>query len=231
MSRAGGHIAVCPAGKVEPALLAAIAGGVSERFGIEAVVSMELSDLMFAHNKERNQYHSTAILEKLSETAPPSAVKVIAVTHVDLFIPILTYVHGEAQLGGRSCIISTFRLKGDERQEDYIERMKKEAVHELCHTFDLRHCKDPTCVMHFCRNAKEVDRRSDALCRYCFLMFEDKFRRLAAKEDLGLQTARRSLKDADDRPMEKVTPLRENLEEEDPMERNPGIVVDQGSKA
>ncbi len=48
----------------------------------------------------------------------------------------------------------------------FRERMVKEALHELGHTFKLLHCKDPQCIMHYCRSLRDVDRKSDHLCRY-----------------------------------------------------------------
>jgi archaemetzincin len=134
---------------------------------------------------ERNQYHSTSILEKLSGSAPSHAIKVLAITRVDLFIPILTYVYGEAQLGGKACIISTYRL--DERSSPIgkdvplYERVAKEAVHELGHTFKLRHCRDQACIMHYCRSVADVDRKTDQFCRYCTTLLNDEMKRLAEK--------------------------------------------------
>jgi archaemetzincin len=55
----------------------------------------------------------------------------------------------------------------------------KEAIHELGHTFNLRHCQDVACVMHYCRSMKEVDRKSNQFCRYCAVLLEDEMRRLA----------------------------------------------------
>jgi len=78
--------------------------------------------------------------------------------------------------------VSTFRL--NEGRSDlniapcYIERIVKEAIHELGHTFNLRHCPENTCIMHYCRNEEDVDRKSDELCRYCKIMLEDEIKRL-----------------------------------------------------
>ena len=58
-------------------------------------------------------------------------------------------------------------------------RVLKEAVHELGHTFSLRHCKEQTCIMHYCRRIKDVDRKSDQLCRYCRILLQDETKRLA----------------------------------------------------
>jgi archaemetzincin len=58
-------------------------------------------------------------------------------------------------------------------QEVYLQRVIKEAIHELGHTFNLRHCPDHNCIMHYCRSEKDVDRKSDELCRYCKILLED----------------------------------------------------------
>jgi archaemetzincin len=131
----------------------------------------------------RKQYHSTPILETLAILAPPTALKVLAITKVDLFIPILTHVYGEAQLGGKTCILSTHRfgegLSQGAAAETFQYRIEKEAIHELGHTFNLRHCPDLTCIMHYCRNVREVDRKLNRFCRYCTILLEDELKRLA----------------------------------------------------
>ncbi len=115
--------------------------------------------------------------------SPPEAVKVLALTKVDLFIPILTHVYGEAQLGGKACILSTYRFSEESslaaRTETFHCRLVKEAVHELGHTFNLRHCRDSACVMHYCRSVSEVDRKSNQFCRYCTVILNDEMKRLA----------------------------------------------------
>jgi archaemetzincin len=129
----------------------------------------------------RKQCHSTPILETLSIVSPAEAIKVLAITKVDLFIPILTHVYGEAQLGGKACILSTHRFSEGlaPGAEVFGERILKEAIHELGHTFHLRHCRDASCVMHYCRGIREVDRKSNQFCRYCTVLLQDETRRLA----------------------------------------------------
>ena len=175
-------ILISPVGDLSDELMAALAGEIQRVFGFSVSIESVLQDLSFALDQNRNQHHSTMILEQLAAKAPARAVKAIAIAQVDLFIPILTHVYGEAQLGGTASVVSTFRLNeghsGMNISPKYIDRIVKEAIHELGHTFNLRHCPEDTCIMHYCRNEEDVDRKSDELCRYCKIMLEDEIKRL-----------------------------------------------------
>lgn len=151
-------------------------------FGYRTEIKPLLADVDFALDTKRRQYHSTPILEKLAALAPPRAIKLIAITRVDLFIPILTHIYGEAQLGGKTSIISTYRLQEGVVSTDSnptVEcRAVKESIHELGHTFKLRHCPERTCIMHYCRNIQDVDRKLNQLCRHCTVMLKDELKRI-----------------------------------------------------
>jgi archaemetzincin len=176
-AQAGHTILISPIGAFGADLLAAVAAAIGRVFGARTAVAPLVEDLSFAFAEARGQYHSTPILARLAAAAPPEALKVLALAEVDLFIPILTHVFGEAQLGGRSCIVSAFRL-GDglpayRWRDNLADRLVKESIHELGHTFGLRHCPDPRCTMHYCRSESDVDRKSGELCRYCRVMLAD----------------------------------------------------------
>jgi len=171
------RIALCTVGDIDSLLIEAVSEEVENVFGISADPLSLLDSLAFAYDPKRDQYHSTVILEKLSASVPDTFLKVLAIVQVDLFIPILTYVYGEALLGGKSCIVSTCRLKAGpyfaENPQVFQDRVVKEAIHELGHTFDLRHCRDQSCIMHYCRTLEDVDAKSEHLCRYCSVMLSD----------------------------------------------------------
>ncbi|MFH1985768.1 MAG: peptidase M54 [Pseudomonadota bacterium] len=176
MTRANGTMVLSPIGLLPEELLSEVATAVTRAFGCHTAVVYLLENADFAFDALRHQYHSTAILERLAASSPVHADKILGLTTVDLFIPILTHVFGEAQLGGRACVVSTCRLllpasplPGGSR----YQRISKEAIHELGHTFDLRHCRDPACVMHFCRSENDVDRKSSRFCRYCQVLLDD----------------------------------------------------------
>ena len=176
-SQAEHSIVISTIGDFESGLFKSLSHKISRVFGCSTKTTPILENVDFALDKGRNQYHSTLILERLANEAPSQAIKVLAITDVDLFIPILTHVFGEAQLGGKACIISTYRLKDNlspiNAREAFLHRVVKEAIHELGHTFNLRHCPDDNCLMHYCRSEDDVDRKSEELCRYCGILLKD----------------------------------------------------------
>ncbi len=125
-----------------------------------------------AFNPSRAQYNSSLLLSSLLSIGENFNGKILGVTSVDLFIPVLTYVFGEAQLGGTVSIMSTFRLSETlyglpENNELLTERAIKEAIHELGHTFGLLHCKNYECAMHSSTSIEEVDLKGKKLCGDC----------------------------------------------------------------
>jgi archaemetzincin len=176
-------IVIAPIEKFADELLARIGSAVERIYGWKTQVRPLLRNVDFAYDARREQYHSTEILQKLAARAPGRTAKILALTKVDLFIPILTYVYGEAQLGGTACIISTHRLQIDEAAGNpgngsLENRIIKEAIHELGHTFNLHHCPEHTCIMHYCRSVDDVDRKSNQLCRHCTVLLGDEMKRM-----------------------------------------------------
>jgi archaemetzincin len=122
-----------------------------------------------AFDARRKQHASGVILRWLVEHGPRGG-KVLGVTDRDLFIPILTYVFGEAQLGGAAALVSIARLVEDVElfgPELLVERLAKEAVHEVGHAFGLVHCETEGCVMGRSPAVREVDEKSAELCAEC----------------------------------------------------------------
>ncbi|MBU2511573.1 archaemetzincin family Zn-dependent metalloprotease [bacterium] len=171
---------ISPIGHFNDDLLQHISRHITETYAHCVSIESIVNRIDFAYDQNRNQYHSTPILDKLTKVLKPDISKVIALTSMDLFIPILTHVYGEAQLGGKSCIVSVARLKegleNGNSQEAFHDRIIKEVLHELGHTFNLLHCKDKSCVMHYCRCIRDVDQKSNCLCRYCKVLLNDQLK-------------------------------------------------------
>lgn len=121
-----------------------------------------------AYDARRKQWSSSRILAWLARAGPEEG-RVLGVTDMDLFIPILTFVFGEAQVGGRVAVVSTARLQEPGLRDERIvlERLAKESVHEMGHLLGLLHCDAPGCVMGRSAGVGDVDRKRSELCRSC----------------------------------------------------------------
>ncbi len=133
----------------------------------------------------RGQRSSTRILRWLLGHVPPGADKVVGLTDADLFIPVLTFVFGEAQLGGRAAVVSTARLSNrydgsPAAAATVAARLTKECLHELGHTFGLVHCAAPDCVMARSNAVQDVDRKRAGFCAGCRQRLRN---RVAERED------------------------------------------------
>ena len=140
-------------------------------------LNLEL-DIETVFNTRRHQYHSTEILAYLLRQMPDDTERILAVTDLDLYIPILTFVFGEAQLRGHAAVVSCHRLKNEfygipADNDILMDRLIKEAVHELGHTYGLTHCSNYTCVMHASTYVEEIDIKDYHFCPNCQALLED----------------------------------------------------------
>jgi archaemetzincin len=123
-----------------------------------------------AYDSVRNQYHSTRILAMLETNIHALNVqKLLGLTALDLYVPGMNFVFGEARLPGRTGIVSTYRLKprSPETEETLDERVLKEAVHEIGHMLRLKHCLNRSCVMYFSNQLSDTDRKKATFCDTC----------------------------------------------------------------
>lgn len=160
-------------GATGPALdvLEGLAAALTRVFRAPCQIRPDVFDVSFALDAGRRQYHSTAILQSMERRCDPDA-RILGVTSCDLFVPVLTFVFGEAQLDGNCATVSLARLKeeayGLPPRDDLLrERLLKEAVHELGHTFGLRHCADWRCVMTSSHAVERLDVKTVEFCANC----------------------------------------------------------------
>ncbi len=111
------------------------------------------------------------MLQLISDT-PPDTFRILGITELNLLIPIFTFLFGEAQLDGKGALVSTHRLHnqfyGIPENKDLLKnRLLKEAIHELGHTFGLIHCFTLKCVMKSSTYVEEIDQKSTDFCRLC----------------------------------------------------------------
>lgn len=126
----------------------------------------------YAYNDTRCQYNSKLILKHLLEHDFPDTLRLVGVTGVDLYVPILQFVFGLAQIQGQCAVISLHRLWPEfyDRPPDrdlLLARVEKTALHELGHTFGITHCRDRRCVMYSSTRIEDTDVKPPDFCPTC----------------------------------------------------------------
>jgi archaemetzincin len=159
-------------GDVDGRLPMQLAPAMASLFRMPTEVLPVCLDPEFAYHGERQQYHSSEILQAMQSFVGPDSWRVLGITLVDLYIPILTFVFGEAQIGGPCGLVSAHRLRqefyGLPADRDLLQqRLLKEAVHEIGHTIDLTHCDDYQCAMAPSHTVEWIDLKDSLLCPSC----------------------------------------------------------------
>lgn len=166
------YIDIVPIGKIEEATLISLKHSLFQAFKIQTRIRNRPIALSTVYDPIRNQYNSSGLLVQLINDLPSETLKILGVTELDLFIPIFTFLFGEAQLNGAGALVSTHRLHNPfygipENQALFENRLLKESIHELGHTFGLIHCFTLRCVMNTSTYVEEIDQKSANFCRSC----------------------------------------------------------------
>ncbi|MGD1006288.1 MAG: archaemetzincin family Zn-dependent metalloprotease [Ignavibacteriaceae bacterium] len=153
-------------------LLKNLTAELSKRFSCKTNIINLSIDIDNFLSKERGQYFSTQIIAEAVKLTPGFNGKVILLTNVDIYVPVLTFIFGEAQLNGKHSIVSVCRLheefySGESNDSLLLQRTIKEVLHELGHNYGLVHCLNWDCVMHSSPGIEEVDIKGAAFCRSC----------------------------------------------------------------
>ena len=93
----------------------------------------------YAYRHGRLQYDAAEIINTLASVAGKVPLT-LGVTRYDLCTPILTFVYGESQLGGKAALISLYRIT-DEKTDVTCTRAAKIGLHEVGHMLGIGHCR------------------------------------------------------------------------------------------
>jgi archaemetzincin len=163
-------ITLKPLGNIADEIMEELKDRVGGIFHCPVEIKAGFGDLAQAYDPQKKQYLSSKLLAALGKAERES--RVVGIADVDLYVPRLNFVFGEADIVSGTAIVSLCRL----RQEYYglapdealfLERATKEIVHEVGHTFGLGHCPNNKCVMHFSNSLADTDLKEALFCNKC----------------------------------------------------------------
>lgn len=168
-------------GPIDPEILRRLRTAIGKILSLPVRVLRPQPLPLHTYHVVRHQYHSTQLLAHLLAENNSGAFRILGVTAADLYIPIFTFVFGEAQLDGKAAIISLARPRGDidgfmPPRQVYLRRLIQLSLHELGHTFALGHCRQDACLMGFSANLEKLDQKKLAFCEYCQVLLADYLR-------------------------------------------------------
>jgi len=149
-----------------------IAEAIEQEFNCQVITRESRMDLSDYYDPARRQYNGNKLLKAVNSISGQDSMKTIGLFNVDLFIPILTYIFGQAILNGRTGIASLYRLSNERYglgadEKLLFERFAKVVIHELGHAFGLIHCTTSNCIMRPGTYVEDIDQKSRNFCPNC----------------------------------------------------------------
>jgi len=154
-----------PYGAIEPLALSVLAANIQAVAGLPTRIQPARPHPEDAFIPTRYQFDAVKVVNALGGEKDGARFR-MGVIQRDLCIPILTYVYGEAQLGGSAAVISFHRLQHIDPKVSY-ERGAKIAIHEAGHLLGLGHCREPGCLMRFSKQLEQLDSLPIRFCPAC----------------------------------------------------------------
>ncbi|MDY0220742.1 MAG: hypothetical protein RBR67_06370 [Desulfobacterium sp.] len=154
-------LGILPLGTVDQQIIGSVAEAFAGQLGIDVKFFSPGEPPGYAFDRHRIQYDAALIIKNVESMDFKSCRRVVALVDVDLFVPVFTFVFGEARKGGGAAVASVFRLG------DQPERIVKITLHEFGHLCMLDHCHQQGCVMNFSSDLGTLDKLPPCFCRYC----------------------------------------------------------------
>ena len=166
-------VAIQPLGPVKPADVQKVKASIEALYVVTVEILPEKPLPKAAYYKPRDRYKADDILDALANETPERIQKVIGFTTRDISTTNDEGkdwgIFGLGLMGGKACVVSTFRLRAGKADEKlFHERLIKVVNHELGHTFGLDHCPVDGCLMHSAEGKiATVDAESGKPCAAC----------------------------------------------------------------
>jgi archaemetzincin len=126
------RIFIVSIGSVDPDILRNIANALEKAFHCKVELGKKMLIPQDSYNSKRRQYHSTIILQKIQAVKPKSFDRMLGITDVDIYVPELNFVFGEADILSGVTVISLTRLSGLVRKfGDVLFMVKRISLEHL----------------------------------------------------------------------------------------------------
>jgi archaemetzincin len=165
------RIRIVPINAMDGAFLDRLAPCLEERFLCSVSSERALALPRSALNSTRGQLFVPTLLARVRKAHPEGGGVLLAITDFDLYKTSLRFVYGDAD-GQGAAVVSLHRLRSEYYGEEpdanvLFQRTLKECVHELGHTFGLKHCYNVRCAMHYSGSIFETDNKMPHFCETC----------------------------------------------------------------
>lgn len=167
-----------PCGYFDTAVLDILREDIAQQFVCETDIASCKVDISSYYNPSRRQYDANGIMKSISGYATNKDIKVLGILRVDLFVTILTYIFGQAELGGSCGVASLYRLRNELYGLEIdnkllVERFRKVVLHEAGHLHGLIHCHNQICIMRSSTYVEDIDQKERAFCHSCRTKLND----------------------------------------------------------
>lgn len=142
-----------------------VAANLQAVMGLNTEVRPRQPNPEYAYQHGRCQYDALKIINTLASDAGKVPLT-LGVTRYDICTPILTYVYGESQLGGKAALISLYRIT-EKKTEVTCTRAAKIGLHEVGHLLGIGHCRTAACLMCFSASLEKLDQLPVGFCEAC----------------------------------------------------------------
>jgi archaemetzincin len=166
------EISIVPINTIDHPLLTRLALCLEERFLASCIVRAPLSVPKTALNSVRKQLFFGSVAAKLAASNEGRDGIALGVTEFDLYKTSHHFIFGGSSESHHCAVVSLHRLypefygeAPDENQ--FFQRLLKEAVHEIGHSMGLKHCYNARCPMYYSNSVFDTDNKYSNFCEAC----------------------------------------------------------------